>query len=46
MIAEALITLVYADTNSQALASVSHFGVSVLWPVQILPKADSHFLKE
>lgn len=46
MIAEALITLVYADTNSQALASVSHFGVSVLWPVQILPKADSHFLKD
>lgn len=46
MIAEALITLVYADTNSQALASVSHLGVSVLWPVQILPKADSHFLKE
>lgn len=45
MIAEALITLVYADTNGQALASVSHFGVLVLWPVQILSEADSHFLK-
>lgn len=44
MVAEALITLVYANTNGQALASISHFGVLVLWPVQSLPKPDSHFL--